>query len=74
VQRCLSTIDAVASLYGPATTRLRTGKSAGSPSFEEMPMTPHHKARCGPLYHRVLVFVSLRLRVLNFEHFIFYVL
>jgi hypothetical protein len=51
VQRCLSTVDAVTSLYGPVVTRLRIGKSAGSPSFEELPRTPHHRARCGPLYH-----------------------
>jgi hypothetical protein len=66
VQRCLNTVDDVASLYGPAVTRLRTGKSAGSPNFEELSRTPHHRARCEPLYRRVLVFVLLRLCVLNF--------
>jgi hypothetical protein len=44
---------------------LRTGKSDGSPSFEEMSRTSHLRAWCGPLYHRY---------VLNSEHFIIYAL
>jgi hypothetical protein len=56
VQRRLSIVVAVANLCGPMMTRLMTGKSAGSPSFEELSRTSHHRARCGPLYHRVLVF------------------
>jgi hypothetical protein len=40
----------VANLCGPVVTRLKTGKSAGSPSFEELPRTLHHRARCRPLY------------------------
>jgi hypothetical protein len=64
----------IACWYGSAVTHLRTGKSAENSSFEELMRTPHHRARCGPWYCRVLVFVSLRLRVLIFEHFIIYVL
>jgi alpha-beta hydrolase superfamily lysophospholipase len=56
VQRCLSTVVAVASLCGPMVTHLKIGKTARSPSFEELPRTSRHRARCGPLYHRVLVF------------------
>jgi hypothetical protein len=56
VQRCLSIVVAVANLCGPMATRLKTGKSTGSPSFEVLPRTPHHRAKCEPLYHRVLVF------------------
>jgi hypothetical protein len=43
VQKCLNIVDDVASLYGPAATRLRTEKSTGSPSFEELPRTPHYR-------------------------------
>jgi hypothetical protein len=50
VQRCLNTVDDVANLHGPAMTHLRTGKSAGSSSFEELPRTLHHRAQCEPLY------------------------
>jgi hypothetical protein len=50
LQKCLSTVVAVASLCGTATTCLRTGKSAGSPSSEERSRTSHLRARCGPLY------------------------
>jgi hypothetical protein len=65
VQRYLNTVDVVASLYDPAVTRLRTGKSAGSPSLEELLGTSHLRARCEPLYHQVLVFLSLPLGVLK---------
>jgi hypothetical protein len=58
VQRCLSTMDVVPNLCGPVVTRLRTEKSAGSPSFEELSRTSHHRVRCGPLYRRVLVFYN----------------
>jgi hypothetical protein len=51
-------VVAVVNLCGPMVTCLKTGKSAGSPSFEELPRTSHHRARCGPLYHRVLVFCN----------------
>jgi hypothetical protein len=40
----------VVNLFGPMATRLKTEKSAGSPSFEELLRTSHHRARCGPLY------------------------
>jgi hypothetical protein len=50
VQRCLSTMVIVVNLCGPIATRLKTGKSAGSPSFEELPRTSYHRARCGLLY------------------------
>jgi hypothetical protein len=44
VQRCLSTVVAVANLCGPMVIRLKTGKLAGSPSFKELPRTSHHRA------------------------------
>jgi hypothetical protein len=44
VQRCMSIAVAVANLYDPVMTHLRTGKSAGSPSFKELPRTLHHRA------------------------------
>jgi hypothetical protein len=47
LQKCLST---VVNLCGLMATRLKTRKSARSPSFEELPMTSYHKVRCGPLY------------------------
>jgi hypothetical protein len=50
LQRCLSTVVIVANLYGPVATHLKTKKSAGSPIFEELSSTSHHRARCGPLY------------------------
>jgi hypothetical protein len=50
VQRCLSIMVAVVNYCGPVATRLKTGKLAGSPSFEELLRTPHHRAQCGPLY------------------------
>jgi hypothetical protein len=50
LQRCLSIVVAVVHLCDPAATRPRTGKSAGSPSFEELPRTSHHRARYRPLY------------------------
>jgi hypothetical protein len=56
VQRCQNIVDAVKSLYGLAATRLRTGKSAGSPCLEELPMTLCLRDRCGPLYRRMLIF------------------
>jgi hypothetical protein len=56
LQRCLSIAVAVANLCGPAVTRPRTGKSAGSPSLEELPRTSHLRTRCETVYHRVLVF------------------
>jgi hypothetical protein len=56
MQRWLSTAVAVASLCGPVATRLRTGKSTESPSSKELSRTSHLRARCGPLYRRVLVF------------------
>jgi hypothetical protein len=40
----------VANLCGPVVTCLKTEKSAGSPCFEELSMTLHHRARCGLLY------------------------
>jgi hypothetical protein len=40
----------VVNLCGPMATRLKIGKSAGSPSFEELPRTSHYRARCRPLY------------------------
>jgi hypothetical protein len=58
VQRCLSIAVAVVNLCGLVVTRLRTVKSAGSPSFEVLPRTSHHRARCGSLYRRVLVFCT----------------
>jgi hypothetical protein len=54
-------------------THRRTGKLAGSLSFEELLRTLHLRARCGPLYHRVSSFVSL-LPCLNFKHFMICVL
>jgi hypothetical protein len=56
VQGYLSTMVAVANLCDPVMTQLKTGKSTGSPSFEELPMTSHHRARCGALDRQVLVF------------------
>jgi hypothetical protein len=56
VQRYLSTMVAMANLCGPMVTRLKTGKSARSPSFEKLLRTSHHRARYGSLYRRVLVF------------------
>jgi hypothetical protein len=56
VQKCLSTVVAVVNLCGPVATRLRTGKLVGSPSFEELPRTSHHRAQCGLMYHRVVAF------------------
>jgi hypothetical protein len=56
VQRCLNIVDAVESLCGLAATRLRTGKPAGSPCLEELPMTLCLRDRCGPLYRRMLIF------------------
>jgi hypothetical protein len=50
VQRCLSTVVTVANLCGPVATHLKTRKSAGSPSFEELSRSSHHRARYGPLY------------------------
>jgi hypothetical protein len=50
VQRCLSTVVAMTNLCGPVVTRLKTGKSARSPSFEELSRTSHYRARCRPLY------------------------
>jgi hypothetical protein len=58
VQTCLSTVVAVENLCGLVATRLRTGKSVGNPSFEELPRTSHHIAWYGPLYHRVLGFCT----------------
>jgi hypothetical protein len=74
VQRCLSTAIAMANLCGPVVTRLKTGKLARSPSFEELSSTSHLRARCGPLYHRVLVFCITSAMFENFEHFTIYVL
>jgi hypothetical protein len=50
VQRRLNTVVVVANSCGPMATRLKTGKSTGSPSFEDLLRTSHHRARCGPLY------------------------
>jgi hypothetical protein len=50
VQRCMSTVVDVINLYGPMMTHLKTGKSVGSLSFEQQPMTSHHRAQCEPLY------------------------
>jgi hypothetical protein len=41
---------AVKNLYGPMATRLKTGKSARSPNFEELSRTSHRRAQCEPLY------------------------
>jgi hypothetical protein len=49
---------AVASSCGPVATRLRTEKSVGSSSSEEMLRTSHLRARCGPMYRRVPVFCN----------------
>jgi hypothetical protein len=70
-QRCLSIMVTVANLCGPMVTHLKTGKLAESPSFEELPMTSHHRARCEPFIRRVLVFVVrfrfvLKLRTLHY--------
>jgi hypothetical protein len=73
MQRCLNTVDVVASLYDPAATCLRTGKSAGNLSFEELSRTLHHRAGCGPLYRRVLALYRF-CYVLTFEHFMIHVL
>jgi hypothetical protein len=54
----MSIVVAMANLCGPVVTRLKTEKSAGNPSFEELPRTSHHMARCSPLYHCVLVFYN----------------
>jgi hypothetical protein len=53
VQRCLSIVAVMTSLFGLMVTRLKTGKSTGSLNFEEQPRTPYHRARCEPLYRRV---------------------
>jgi hypothetical protein len=58
VQRCPSIVVAVTNLCGLVATRLRTGKSTGSPSFDELPRTSYHRTRYGPLYHRVLIFYN----------------
>jgi hypothetical protein len=58
VERCLSTVVTIANLCDSVVTRLRTGKSARSPSFEELLRTLYHRAQCGHLYHRVLVFYN----------------
>jgi hypothetical protein len=58
VERCLNIAVAIANLCGPVATHLRTGKSAESPSYEELLSTSHHRAQCGPLYHRLLVFCN----------------
>jgi hypothetical protein len=50
VQRCLSTMIVVVNSCGQMVTRLKTGKSTRSPSFEELSRTLHHRAQCGPLY------------------------
>jgi hypothetical protein len=50
VQRCLSIVVTVVNLCGPMVTHLKTGKSAESPSFEELSRTSHHRAQCGPSY------------------------
>jgi hypothetical protein len=73
LQICLSTTGVVTSSCGPVATHRRTGKSAGVLSSEELSMTLHLRARCGPLYHRVSSFVSLPL-CLNFEHFMICIL
>jgi hypothetical protein len=48
----------VANLCGLVVTHVRIGKSGRSPCFEDLLRTSHHRARCGPLYHRVLVFCN----------------
>jgi hypothetical protein len=67
VRRYLSIAVAVANLCGPVAIRLRIGKSVGSPSFEELSRTSHHRAQCGSLYHRVLAFciASAMFKTLN---------
>jgi hypothetical protein len=40
----------VTNLCGPVATHLKTGKSIGSLSCEELSRTSHHRARCRPLY------------------------
>jgi hypothetical protein len=64
----------VTNLCGPMVIGLKTRKSAGSLSFEELLRNSHHRARCGPLYHRVLVFCITSALFSNIEHFIIYVL
>jgi ABC-type arginine/histidine transport system permease subunit len=58
VQKCLNIVVVVVNLCGSMATRLKTANSVRSPSFEELPRTLHHRARCGPLYRRVLVFYN----------------
>jgi hypothetical protein len=50
VQRYLSTVVVVINLCDTMAIHLKTGKSAGNPSFDELLMTSHYMARCGPLY------------------------
>jgi hypothetical protein len=63
VQRCLCTVVVAANLCGPAR----------SPSFKELQRTSHHRARCMPLYRRVLVFCIASALFWNIKHFIIYV-
>jgi hypothetical protein len=56
--KCLSNAGVVVSLCGPVATRLRTGKSARSPSSEELLKTSHLRAQCRLLYRRVPVFCN----------------
>jgi hypothetical protein len=68
VQRWLSTMVAVANLCGTVMTRLKTGKSAGSPSFEELPRTSHLRARYESLYRsnaRLCSSLSLCFKISN---------
>jgi hypothetical protein len=53
VQRCLSTVAVAVNLCGSMVIHLKTRKSTGSPNFEELLRTSHHRARCGPLNCRV---------------------
>jgi hypothetical protein len=69
VQRSQSTVVVVASLFSPMASPI-SGRQLGIRSCEEPPRTSHHRARCGPLYHRLLVFWFRFCYVFNFEHFI----
>jgi hypothetical protein len=48
LQKCLSTVGAMASSCGLVATDRRTGKSAEGSSSEELSSTSHLRARCGP--------------------------
>jgi hypothetical protein len=61
VQRCLSIVVVVANLFSSMVTRLKSGKSTGNQSFEELSRTSHHRAQCRPLYRRVSFCIAFAL-------------